>query len=82
MDTYMEGILYSILPVVFLIVVREVISMIDLQNVAKDMWFLNWHFTIMLIVARIPIMIAWGIHVTVYKNMEKENVVNRIRGKE
>lgn len=75
-----EGIFYILLTEIFSIVAGGSISMFVLKNVAKEMWFLSYHFTVMPIVVCMPILIflACIIPVTTYKNMEKESTVVRM----
>ena len=76
-----EGIFYIALTGVFSIAAGGLISRFLLKIVADEMWFLSYHFTVMPIVACIPILVllACVIPVTAYNRMAKESTVERIR---
>ena len=79
-----EGIFYIILTGCFSIAIGGAISLLVIRNVAKEMWFLSYHFTVMPIVVCIPILVllACAIPVATYKNMTKESTVDRMRANE
>ena len=79
-----EGIFYIALTGVFSIVAGGIISQFVLKNVADEMWFLSYHFTVMPIVVCIPIFILFAcvIPVATYKSMIRESTVERMRGNE
>lgn len=79
-----EGIFYISLTGGFSIAAGGLISQFALKNVADEMWFLSYHFTVMPIVVCIPILVllACVIPVTAYNSMAKESTVERIRENE
>ena len=79
-----EGIFYIALTGVFSIAAGGLISQFVLKNVAEEMWFLSYHFTVMPIVVCIPILVLFAcvIPVTAYNRMAKESTVERIRENE
>lgn len=79
-----EGIFYIALTGVFSIAAGGLISQLLLKNVAGEMWFLSYHFTVIPIVVCIPILVllACVIPVTAYNRMAKESTVERIRENE
>ena len=79
-----EGIFYIVLTSVFSVVACSLLSWIVLKKVAEGMWFLSYHFTVMPIVACIPILVllACVIPITAYHNMAKESTVERLRENE
>mgnify|MGYP002514716783 CR=1 FL=1 len=79
-----EGIFYIVLTSVFSVVSGSLLSWIVLKKVAEGMWFLSYHFTVMPIVACIPILVllACVIPITAYHNMAKESTVERLRENE
>ena len=79
-----EGIFYIALTGVFSIAAGGLISQLLLKNVAEEMWFLSYHFTVLPIAVCIPILVllACVIPVTAYNRMAKESTVERIRENE
>lgn len=79
-----EGIFYIVLTGIFSIAVGGLISRCTLKNMAGEMWFFSYHFTVMPIVVCIPILVllACVIPVIAYNNMAKESTVARIRENE
>lgn len=79
-----EGMFYIVLTGICSICIGSLFSAVILKNLATEMWFLSYHFTVLPILICIPVLafIAGAIPVIAYGNMEKEAVVERMRGKE
>ena len=79
-----EGMFYILLTGICSICVGSLFSAVILKNLATEMWFFSYHFTVLPILICIPVLalIACAIPVIAYGNMEREAVVERMRGKE
>ena len=77
-----EGVFYIVMTAVFSVVAGSLISRFVLKKLADEMWFCSYYFTVMPILACIPIFVLFAciIPIAAYKSMAKESTVERMKG--
>lgn len=76
-----EGTLYAVFTMIVSMVAGALINNLVLGNMLSDMWYFSSHFTIVPILACMPVLLlaACLIPVIAYENMKQESVVVRLR---
>ena len=76
-----EGFMYAVGSALFALVLSLVLNPLEIKAVNSMFWFCSARFTIMPVVFAFPVfvVIAFLISILLYKRMQKESIVERIR---
>ena len=76
-----EGSLYAVGSALFALILSLILNPFEINAINGMFWFCTARFTILPVVAAIPVfaLIAFSVSVLLYKRMEKESIVERIK---
>lgn len=76
-----EGLMYTASSGVLSLVLGIGVSALLANTIAKSLWFFSYQFTLLPLIATIPILLIIGILLTipVLKSVEKQSIVDRLR---
>ena len=80
----MEGLCYALAAAAVSLVLGLLFSSVIVSAVASNLWFFTYQFTLMPLLATIPVLILLGLllPLLVLSNVTKQSVVERLRENE